>query len=259
MTRHYPFVGCFPHPEDLTHRATPEAVERFRQDKRRYPPGAYEAKSLLWRGAEWRQPTSREPAFIHDVPFDILKPCDAIQDADLREATRASLLGNGWHMGTFVVVLFMLIRLGEASAPHFCESVHKYDYFGDGMHLRSRLAGTVSNPGRVLAMSDRQSSSDIMSSMQRQLPFSFISEEVWCRTAKAMALVAVERFQIVLAFQRLRGNDSDVFPPEWHAQRQRARLFAATGRQRAAVDSQMGLDHILPPGLGPSGHFAEAI
>ena len=110
----YPFVRCFPHPEDLINRATPEAVERFRQDKRRYPPAAYEAKNLLWRGEDWRQPTARERACIHEVPFDILKPCDEIQDADLREATRASLLGNGWHMGTFLVVLFMLIQLGES-------------------------------------------------------------------------------------------------------------------------------------------------
>ena len=174
----YPFVRCLPHPEDLIHRATPEAIERFRQDKRRYPPAAYEARSLLWRGEEWRQPTAREWACIHKVPFDILKPCDKIQDADLREATRDSLLGNGWHMGTFLVVLFMLIQLGESRAPLFRETKHTFDDFDDELHLRSRLSGTVFEPGRLSAMEGRLSSSDIMSSMQRQLPFSFISEEV---------------------------------------------------------------------------------
>ena len=108
-------------------------------------------------------------------------------------------------------------------------------------------------------MPGKLTSGDIMGSMQRQLPFSFIPEEVWRRTAEAMKLVPVECFQTFWAFQTLRGKDSDVLPPEWHAQRQRARLFAATGRQRAAGDSKMGLDHILPPGLGPSDHFAEAI
>ena len=137
----YQFVRCFPHPEGFIHRATRDAVERFRRDKRRFPPATYEAKDLLWRGKDWRESTARERACIHEVLFDILKPCDAIQDADLREATRASLLGSGWHMGLCLVVLFMLIQFGKARAPQCCRSVRKFDYLDDEVHLRSRFAG----------------------------------------------------------------------------------------------------------------------
>ena len=243
----YPFVRCFPHPEDLCHRATPEAVERFRQDNRRYPPAAYEARNLLWRGEEWRQPSSRERACIHEVPFDILKPCDTIQDPDLREASRASLLGNGWHMGTFLVVLFMRVQLGESRAPPSLDaSHHGFNYFDVEEGLRARVSGTEFEPGRLSSMEGKLSSSDILNSMQRQLPFSFISEKVWRRTAEAMSHIPEEQFQLFWAYQKIRGKDSDVLPPEWHAQRRRAQLFAATGRA-AAADSKMGLDHVLPP------------
>ena len=96
-------------------------------------------------------------------------------------------------------------------------------------------------------MEGRLSSSDVVSSMQRQLPLSLISEEVWRWTPEAMSHVPVERFQLFWAYQKSRGKDSDVLPPEWHAQQRRAHMFEATGRQRAAGDSKMGLDHILPP------------
>ncbi len=88
-----------------------------------------------------------ERACIHEVPFDILKPCDEIQDADLREATRASLLGNGWHMGAFLVVLFMLIQLGGASPPDFCNLGTRLDYltmkYTHDHDLLEQLSGRV--------------------------------------------------------------------------------------------------------------------
>ena len=56
----YPFVRCFPHPEDFVHRASAAARQRFYEDEKRYPPMAYEDHNPLCRGEEWRPVSSRE-------------------------------------------------------------------------------------------------------------------------------------------------------------------------------------------------------
>ena len=252
----YPFVRCFPHPDDLVSRASPEAAARFREDKKRYPPAAYEERHLLWRGDEWRPASARERAAIHELPYDLLKPCDEIQDPEKREAARASLIGNGWHMGTFLVVLFMLFQLAEP-CPR-AQVVKPQQYAQDEWELRQRVRGSIFEPGKVFHAPGCLTHAQVVGSMRRQLPFEFISHEVWRRAEQRLQRVGIEHFQYFWLYQSEAGRDTTVLGPQWQANRQRACLFAATGRQRAAGDSKMGLDHLLPPGLGTDNHFREA-
>ena len=55
----------FYHPTDLVARVSPEAASRFHKDQRRFPPAAYEAESLLWKGEAWRTPSPEELSLIH--------------------------------------------------------------------------------------------------------------------------------------------------------------------------------------------------
>eukprot|EP00435_Cladocopium_sp_Y103_P064688 s646_g26.t1 len=62
------FTREFFHPADRVHQVSPAAAARFEQDSRRFPPGAYEEHSLMWRNQEWRQFTPEERAQLLGIP-----------------------------------------------------------------------------------------------------------------------------------------------------------------------------------------------
>ena len=54
------FTREFFHPDDRTREAEPEAVQRFYEDNRRFPPSAYSSNNLVWDHSTWRQPSPQE-------------------------------------------------------------------------------------------------------------------------------------------------------------------------------------------------------
>ena len=59
-------------------------------------------------------------------------------------------------------------------------------------------------------------------------------------------------------FIKSRGHTSLECGPDWPMQKRRAQVSARLGSQRAPGDSRLGLDHLLPPGLGRELHMQQA-
>ncbi|CAE7557407.1 Dnmt3b [Symbiodinium sp. CCMP2456] len=113
------FTRSFRHPPDqgpLSDRAT---LQRFRDDGCRYPLFCYAEPALLWRGSEWRVPSSSERAQIMGIPPALLHWAPAKQghevDDACKEQVRSSLVGNSFHVPSCMLALMVMSVLRNMS------------------------------------------------------------------------------------------------------------------------------------------------
>ena len=148
------FTREFTHPPDRTHYCSADARERFFKDGKRFPPGAYEHESLAWRGTQWRTYCSHERAQIMGWPYEALQ--EEISKAKglgwcQTERRRNSWIGNGFHAPSIMVFLVMLVRVAQGM------DIPSPRHGQDEIHLRSRIIGTVWEPGfRIPGVMDEQ-------------------------------------------------------------------------------------------------------
>eukprot|EP00435_Cladocopium_sp_Y103_P006376 s317_g2.t1 len=242
------FTREFYHPDDRARQVTPEAADRFYADHRRFPPGSYEERSLVWKGDDWRQLEPGERAQVMGVPQAATA---AIQGpASQRRAKRNSLIGNGFHLPSILVILMMLPQLLEAKLAPAMQSP---DY-----QLRARLHNSVWEPDRLATMPGLLTATDLTREMQSMLPFEAISATIWHETTRRLRACNLAQLQAYAAWRRLRGESWTTLGPTPIFGRDRTRIFAGISGQRYAPDTARGLDHLLPPGLGPEGHMAQS-
>ena len=112
------FTRAFPHPLDKGSRVSDAAIQRFRKDQARFPVHQYEQKALLWKESCWRTPSAAERAAIMGVPPSMLEAATAPEPL-LRGATedlRCSLVGNGFHIPSLMLVIVLSCALLPARA-----------------------------------------------------------------------------------------------------------------------------------------------
>lgn len=143
-----------------------QAAERFLSDCRRFPPGSYEERSLVWKNAEWRQLEPSERAQIMGIPVAALAAVPG--GPDQRLAKQNSLIGNGFHIPSILVLLMMLHQLLEAKIAKPLP--------GPDFEFRNRLNHTVWEPGRLESM-PVLGPEDVINEMQLMLlPFGQIHQ-----------------------------------------------------------------------------------
>ena len=116
------FTREFCHPPDRLPQASPQAADRFNQDSKRFPPAAYEEHSLVWNKEAWRQLTPAERAQLHGLPVSLIEHLQGSDNSSLQHkvALRNSAVGNGFHMPSLMLALFILLQMAnvtEATAP----------------------------------------------------------------------------------------------------------------------------------------------
>ena len=244
----FPFTREFRHPGDNKQGVSPEACGRYEEDNRRFPPASYELESLLWYGNQWRQPDPTERCIIHGLPPSIVSAISSSNSAK-RIQTQNSLVGNGFHMPTVVVLIFCLLQLGASCCPvPLCDTSEQA--------LKGRLEGTVWYPGRMHTFPGLKSAEHIVCDMRLQLQPTDIPESVWVRTQIELAKCELPELQRFQAFMVSRGCANSFLGPAVMDARKRAQIFAGLSGQRHTGDSKRGLDHLLPPGLDPVQHMA---
>eukprot|EP00435_Cladocopium_sp_Y103_P025477 s1719_g6.t1 len=205
------FTREFFHPADRTSQVTPAAAQRFLDDNRRFPPGAYEEHSLLWKQDLWRTPTPSERAQAMGVP---LAAVAAVQGPpELRRAKQNSLLGNGFHIPSILVLLMLLPQLFEAK---LLRQPRTPDF-----ELRERLSHTIWAPGRLDTMPDLLSAEDITREMRLMLPFPQVPQATWMAIQHRLQACRLPRLQAYSAWRRVRGESWTLPPglgPEEHIQ-----------------------------------------
>ena len=111
----HPFTREFYHPEDRISEASAQAVDRFFEDHKRFPPSAYEDNSLLWNGDAWRQPFPGERCQIMGLPPSAVVSPPGPMHA--KHKVQNSWVGNGFHLPSILVLLCFIPQLLGAKVP----------------------------------------------------------------------------------------------------------------------------------------------
>ena len=137
------FTREFHHPEDRLASVSAAAAERFLCDGKRFPPGSYEANSLVWKGPTWRTLSPGERAQIMGVPPESLSHVPG--NPELKAQRQNSILGNGFHVFSVMAILSMMPQvLGSKLPPPLFDTSE--------VGLASRCSHTVWEPGRLLGL-----------------------------------------------------------------------------------------------------------
>ena len=245
----YPFTREFWHPCDRVSEASSEAVARFHDDARRFPPGAYEAHNLLWKKDQWRTLSPEERSQLMGWPAHLTDACPG--RGEQRRQSRNSLVGNGFHLPTLIAVLCMIPQLLEAKLPSTWS-------LSDEKALHHRLVHTVWEPGYLEVCPQLSDAQQIVSGMQAIFAEFPVPEQVWNVTSAALARLDLHLLQAYVAWQIRRGHTCECLGPHPMLASDRALVFAGLSGQRWSSEATRGLDPLLPPGLGKTDHLAEA-
>ena len=258
----YPFTREFWHPRDpgVEARVSAAALDRWEKDHRRFPAGAYEANHLAWRDNSWRTPSPRERASIHGFPTRVV---DAVptkgRSRDQVVAIQNSLIGNGFHLPSVMLFFCALLSLVDKSAARQVDIEHRMSYGPAEAALRSRIRGSVFEPGLFLHYPGLIDGPSLVEDIARQVAAADIAPEVWSEVADNISHDDLASLQSYWVDTQLRCRSASPQGPEWSAQASRSMLPASLGTQRYPGNSRRGLDHLIQPGLGKEGHLKVAL
>ena len=244
------FTREFLHPSDRVASVSPSAAERFVSDSKRFPPGAYEAPSLAWKGPSWRTLSPGERAQILGVPPECLSKVPG--HPELKIQRQNSILGNGFHLFSIVALFSMLPQILGTKIPPPLPDIAE-------AALLARCVHTVWEPGRLDNFHGLLSVDEVLFQMQSMFPQCHIPDSVWSRTRSRLAHCDLTALQAYAAWCQLRQMGTECLGPQPLLRADRARLFAGLGGQRHPADSSRGLDHLLPAGLGKTEHVRRAL
>ena len=243
------FTREFFHPDDRVHSCSAEAAARFYTDNRRFPPGAYESHSLLWRRDDWRQPSSAERCALMGIPPAAVMSVHT--PPARREQQRNSLIGNGFHIPSIMILMTLLPHVLQAKFIH-----HPLDP-GDGP-LKARIAGTVWEPGRLEVWPHLLEADDVVALLPSLFSHAQIPAEVLSAVQLRLGACRLRRLQEFVVWQEMRGEPVTTLGPTPIFGRDRSWIYSGLTGQRYPSSSSRGLDHLLPAGLGMTDHVDQA-
>ena len=239
------FTREFFHPTDRVRDVPPSVAQRFFEDNRRFPPGAYNEASLVWKNDQWRTLTPDERCQIMGYPPDSLAATPG--SAASKVQAKNSMIGNGLY--SLMALFCFLPALLEAKIPPPL-------VWDQEEALRQRVDGTVWEPSRLINFPGVYTAPAVVREMQTLFPDCPVHENVWLETARRLSICQLWELQAYFAWCRLQGMDTWSLPPSHLTRRDRTQVFASLSGQRYPGNSSKGLDHLLPPGLGKEGHLA---
>ena len=124
------------------HECQDHEVERWRQDKFRFPPYQYrDAAGLVNSCGTWRRPSVAEREVLMGFPVGYTAPCvaKAEQRGEAYEDSRLTLLGNSWQVGVIVWLLSQLFAPLGLCEHLTVDAIIKLLTPGQGSHLQTLL------------------------------------------------------------------------------------------------------------------------
>ena len=124
--------------------------------------------------------------------------------------------------------------------------------------LRERLRDTVWDPSLQPTFPDMLDAMAVVIIMRDMFEPLAIPQHIWDRTEHSLQHCDLRRLQLYAAWRRRRGETWQQLGPTPVFGRVKSAVFAGHSGQRYAPASSRGLDHLLPPGLGPKEHMRGA-
>ena len=237
------FTREFRHPTDRVGSVFRGLLRRFEQDQLRFPPGSYEEGSLVWRDEHWRQPSVLERCQLMGIPPSVL---DSVSGPpERRRQVQNSLIGNGFHLPSIMLLLCLLPQLLEGKIP-----TPVLDY--EEQALVARLDNTVWAPGRLRTFPGLLTARDVCDSLPVCFPSIQIPLDILHLVQARLNVCELHELQ------GLRQLSWDQLGPVHVQGKLKSALYAGLGTQRFSGNSSRGLDHLLPPGLGKEDHILQS-
>lgn len=246
------FTREFVHPSDRVASVSADAAARFYEDNRRFPPGAYEDHSVLWNRDRWRQPSSTERCGVMGLPPACVAHFPQGQSPAQREQGRNSLIGNGFHLPSVMMLMCLLPSLIQAKIS-VVPPPATFDT------LSNRLVGTVWEPGRLEVWPGLLGGHEVVERLPPCFPHLQIPSDILALVATRLSVCRLARLQEFRVWCQVRGMDTHVLGPAPIFGRDRSAIYAGLTGQRYPSSSSRGLDHLLPPGLGMDQHIHDAL
>jgi len=257
----YPFTREFPHPNEPT-RAAWDTVKRWEKDDKRFPVNAYAEGNLLWRGQEWRTPTSSERAQAHGCPPSAVRP-DYMDEWGDKEAERLAncAVGNGFHIPSIMLIFMLLLQ----SAAGYETPQRRMTTTEGEAKLAMRVRDTVFDDHALrstkgLITPDQCVDQMILIFQSLVTKGGEAPRLPWRETRKRLREeeAGVHALQRFWAHEARKGRGDGPMGPRPMTSQERAQAWAYLGMQRASGNSRRGLDHLLQPGLGREKHMEAA-
>ena len=249
------------------------ARKRWLQDGKQHPISAYEDRNLLWKGWSWRALTAEERAILHGLPPAAPKPDSFSRRNPMADVEKiaGSAVDNGLHMPSAMLFMILLLQgLGASAAGHVqCRG----SSWSSGMRtspdeadLRQRIHGTIFDDTTLMSTPGLLGANDFVKEMQAlfidlDIPVAGKKKLPWVKVAQQLIRCEddLAAMQVYWAYRYRLGWRGTSMGPSWATQKERAKLYASMGMQRATSVSSRGLDHLLAPGLGPTEHIRQAL
>ena len=238
----HPFTEEFLHEWD--HRdATSVANDvllRWRSDDQRFPPRAYEARNLVWKGSDpplWRTFSSAERLAICGFLVTALDEILGSNRGQV-EARRNTLVGQGFHLPVTIVLLTVIALEVLGASPTLRTDL---SYGPAELFLRRRVHGTVFQPGAFHSFPWLITAKDLVEDIFLQLD---------CHNLSLASKVA--KSILHTALYQLQGFSQG---PQWRSQVRRGRTLATQTPQRITDFGKFGIGYLIPPGCGKMEHL----
>ena len=229
-----------------------DVLLRWRSDRKRFPPRAYEARNLVWKWSDpplWRTFSAAERLAICGFPVTALDEILGSNRGPV-EARRNTLVGQGFHL-PFTIVLFTIIALEVlGTSPTLRTDV---SYGPAELFLRRRVHGTAFQPDAFHSFPGLITARDLVEDIFLQLDcqnFSLAS-----KVAKTILHTALYQLQLYWVDTQLRGLPGFSQGPQWRSQMRRRRTLATQSRQRITGVGKFGMGYLIPPGCGKMEHL----
>ena len=225
-----------------------DVLHRWRADGQRFPPQAYEAKNLVWKGSDpplWRTPTSAERLAICGFPVTALDEVSPRVRGPV-EARRNTLIRKRFPLGIHHR-LFYHHGAGGPEAPrqsHERTSVMALRNFSCAdvfMGPSFSLVFFYAFPGLITAKS---LVNDVFLQLDCQNP------ALASQVAKSILYTALYRLQLYWIDTQLRGLPGFSQGPQWRRQVRRGRALATQARQKNTGFGKFGMGYFIHPGSG---------
>ena len=167
-------------------------------------------------------------------------------DQDERGRVRNSMLSNGFHLPSILLLFSLMAPLCDAKISFMLDPQQEA--------LRARTANTLWGGDWLYNAPGLLTVNDVVTDMGLQLQALSIPSSVWQECRQTLSHCDIVLPQAFSCFQRSRGRDWSHCPPRPLLARDRTQILASNSGQRYSSEESRGLDFLLPPGLGKSGH-----
>ena len=251
------FTTAFRHPADRGASLPKCCWDAFEADNRRYPLSQYVTGNLVTSVDGTSRPLSAsEREDLHSLPADYTKPLRPSIGVS-HEDTRCTAIGNGWHVPTITLMLFLLLQC--VNAVTLPPQLVSRDTMPQGRWAEIHATGTFWDLSRPLPAGDLLSVDRVMNEAVAAFPAGFFPAASLARFESELRQINLAPFAIFPEYARAHGRPSACGGPDIEALCAKAGFHAAANTQHKAAGSRTTDAPLVPRDLKPDEHLDNAL